>query len=55
MKAVVSGILYLYTLDKTNAQKSDITTKVDVYNMQHTAISLLKTSWAPLNSWNFIQ
>jgi len=23
--------------------------------MQHTAVSLLKTSWAPSNSWNFIQ
>jgi len=23
--------------------------------MQHTAFSLLKTSWAPLNSWNFLQ
>jgi len=23
--------------------------------MQHTAINLLKTSWAPSNSWNFIQ
>jgi len=22
--------------------------------MQHTAVSLLKTSWAPSNSWNFI-
>jgi len=23
--------------------------------MQHTAISPVKTSWAPSNSWNFIQ
>jgi len=23
--------------------------------MQHTAINLLRTSWAPSNSWNFIQ
>jgi len=23
--------------------------------MQHTAVNLLKTSWAPSNSWNFIQ
>jgi len=24
-------------------------------NMQHTAVNLIKTSWAPSNSWNFIQ
>ena len=23
--------------------------------MQHTAVNLLKTSWTPSNSWNFIQ
>jgi len=29
---VVSGELYPYTSDKTNAQKSDISTKIDVYS-----------------------
>ena len=24
-------------------------------NMQHTAVNLMKTPWAPSNSWNFIQ
>ena len=75
---VVSTVLYPYNSDKTNAQKSKISTKIDVYsyrreqrhasfsaqvicrglwgsNKQHTVANLLKTSWAPLNSWNFIQ
>jgi len=77
-RKVVSGILHPYNSDKTNAQKSDISTKIDVSsyrrahrhascsagkicrrlwgrNMQQTAVNLIKTSWAPLNSWNFIQ
>jgi hypothetical protein len=28
----VSGILYPYTSDKTDAQKSEISTKIDVYS-----------------------
>jgi hypothetical protein len=29
---VVSGVLYPYNSDKTNAKKSDISTKIDVYS-----------------------
>jgi hypothetical protein len=31
-RKVVSGILYPYNSDKTNAQKSEISTKIDVYS-----------------------
>jgi len=32
MRKIVSGILYPYNSDKTFAQKSDISTKIDVYS-----------------------
>jgi len=75
----VSVVVYSYNSDKTNGQKSEIATKIDVYSnsrahrrvscsaecwgdlkglsgsdRQHTAINLLKMSWAPSNFWNFI-
>jgi hypothetical protein len=31
-RKVVSGILYPYNSDKTDAQKSEISTKIDVYS-----------------------
>jgi hypothetical protein len=31
-RKVVSGVLYLYTSNKTNVQKSEISTKIDVYS-----------------------
>jgi len=31
-RKVVSGILYPYNSDKTNAEKSEIPTNIDVYN-----------------------
>jgi hypothetical protein len=31
-RKVVSGVLYPYNSDKTNAQKSEISTKIDVYS-----------------------
>jgi hypothetical protein len=31
-REVVSGVLYSYTSGKTNAQKSEIPTKIDVYS-----------------------
>ena len=72
------SVAYCTHIVHTNAQKWEISIKIDVYsyrrahrhascsagvfcrgcgavsNMQHTAINLLKTSWVPSNSWNFI-
>jgi hypothetical protein len=68
-------LLYPYNSDKTDAQKLELTTKIDVYSYRrvhrgascaglicrgcevtgNTAVSLLKASWALLNSWNSIQ
>jgi hypothetical protein len=42
MREVVSGVLCPYTSDKTNAQKSDISTNFDVYSYRraHRCVSL---------------